>query len=94
MVVGLWKEFSFGLNLESFPFFTHGQDQHFVSCFSLRSAHTGCDITGDRHLQSIWYLFDAHLLQLGGNQEPGSKVLTSSHLQLPKELQFLLNHFC
>lgn len=27
-------------------------------------------------------------------QVPGANVLTSSHLQLLKELWFLLNHFC
>lgn len=27
-------------------------------------------------------------------QEPGGDVLTSSHLQLPQELRFLLSHFC
>lgn len=34
------------------------QYQLSVSCFSVRSAHTGNDTTGNKHLQSIWCLFD------------------------------------
>lgn len=67
MVVGFRKEYSFCLNSESFSLFAHGQDQLFISRYSTRLAHAGYDVTGDRHLQSIWYLFDGHPLQPGGN---------------------------
>lgn len=64
----------------------------FLSYYSQRSAHAGYDVTGDRHLQSI-YLMVIYYSQ-EEIQVPGANVLTSSHLQLLKELWFLLNHFC
>lgn len=57
---GAQEESCFCVNPESL-FLTHGQYQLFGSCFSVRSAHTGNDSTGDKHLQSIWCQFDVPL---------------------------------
>lgn len=54
---GAQEESCFCMNPESL-FLTHGQYQLFVSCFPVRSAHTENDTTGDKHLQSIWCLFE------------------------------------
>lgn len=54
---GAQKESCFCVNPE-FSFLTHGQYQLFISCYSVRSAHTGNDTTGDKHFQGVWCLFD------------------------------------